>query len=120
MLRRSLFSLVLASLALGAAGLAEARQETIRWVHPLAGQVASFHVFVGSAPGSADLLSQNVGLPAPNGSGVYSITLDLASEATVYVRMTAVDSSSVHSPPSNEVSRSVPLGMPGTPVVALP
>jgi hypothetical protein len=116
MLRRSLF---FALLALGAAGGAEARQETIRWTHPLAGQVASFHVFVGSAPGAADVLSRDVGLPAASG-GVYSITLDLATEETVYVRMTAVNASSVHSRPSNEVSLAVPLGMPGTPVVAVP
>jgi hypothetical protein len=116
MLRRSLF---FALLVLGAAGLAEARQETIRWTHPLAGQVASFHVFVGRAPGASDVLSQDVGVPAASG-GVYSITLDLATDETVYVRMTAVDASSVHSLPSNEISRAVPLGVPGTPVVAVP
>lgn len=119
MLRRTL---ILAVLSFAIAGLAEARQETLRWTHPLgAPEVASFHIYVGSSPGATDLVSQNVGLPTPDGSGVYTFTVDLGdNEETVFVHMTAVDASAVPSAASNTVTRSVPLGMPGTPVVAVP
>jgi hypothetical protein len=84
------------------------------------GQVAAFHIYVGSSPGAADLMSQNLGVPAADGSGIYSFTIDLPTEETIYVRMTAIDGGALESAESNEISRSVPLGMPGTPVVNVP
>jgi hypothetical protein len=116
-LRRT-FLLGLLSLAL--AGAAEARQETLRFTHPLGSEVASFHVYVGSTPGASDLMNQNVGLPTPDGSGIYTVTIDLDTEETVFVWMTALDTGSLESAASNEISRSVPLGIPGRPVVVQP
>jgi hypothetical protein len=116
--RASLLAFLLA--ALGAAGTAEARQETLRWTHSQGSEVAAFHIVVGTAPGASDLLSQAIGVPAADGNGVYSYTVDVDSEDTIYVRMTAVNSGSVHSSASNEISRSVPLGMPGVPIVVIP
>ena len=104
----------------GLAGTAEARQETLRWTQDLGSQVATFHIYVGSSPGSADLLSQSIGVPTPDANGVYSYTLDVDSNATIYVRMTAVNTADVHSTASNEIARSVALGMPGQPIVVLP
>ena len=107
-------------LSLAVAGAAEARQETLRWTHPVGSAVASFHIYIGSSPGASDLLSQNVGVPTPDASGIYTVTIDLGTEETVFVRMTALDAGSLESSPSNEISRSVPLGVPGRPVVAQP
>ncbi len=116
-IRSSLFASLL---ALGVAGAAEARDETLRWTHSEGSRVATFHLLVGTSPGSADLVDQAIGVPSPDSSGIYSYTLSLDTDATVYVRMTAVDSSSLHSPESNELERSVPLGMPGKPIVLTP
>jgi hypothetical protein len=109
---------LLGLLSLAVAGAAEARQETLRWTHPLGSAVASFHIYVGSSPGAADLLSQNVGVPTPDGSGIYTVTIDVDTEEAVFVRMTALDVGSLESAPSNEITRTVPLGVPGRPTVA--
>ena len=113
-------ALSLSLLLLGFAAAAEAREETVRWTHSLGGQVASFHIQVGTTPGAADLMDQAIGVPTPDGQGIYSFTVDVDTEETIYVRMTAVDASDVHSDPSNTISRSIPLGMPGQPVVQAP
>jgi hypothetical protein len=114
--------LLLASglLMLGAAGSAEARQETLRWTHPQNSRVASFRIYVGSAPGASDLISQDVGLPTPDANGIYSFTVELDTEETIYVWSRAVGPTSLESEPSNEISRSVPLGMPGRPTLVAP
>ena len=113
--------LLLCGLALlGAASAAEAREETVRWTHPLAARVASFRIHVGSSPGASDLMSRDVGLPTPDANGVYSFTVEIDTQEAIYVRSTAVDGTSVESTPSNEISRSVPLGVPGRPVVVTP
>ncbi len=120
-IRRNLrLALPLALFATGLAGAAEARQETVRWTQDLDNEVAAFHILVGSTPGSADLLNQSIGVPTPDSNGVYSYTLDVDSDATLYVRMTALNSEAVPSPASNEIARSVALGMPGQPIVILP
>ena len=116
--RAMLLASALATLTL--AGAAEARQETVRWTQDLGDQVSSFHIFVGSSPGAADLLNQPIGVPTPDGAGIYSFTLDVDSESTLYVRLTAINGGDVHSSPSNEVSLSVALGIPGTPIVVVP
>ena len=117
MLRRTLF---FTFLTLAVASFAEARDETVRWTHPLGPQVASFHIYVGSSAGTSDLMDQSVGLPSVDTNGIYSTTITLTTEDTIFVRMTAVDANAVASTTSNEISRSVPLGTPGTPVVAIP
>lgn len=120
-LRRILRSVPLAALlALAFATAAEARQETVRWTHALGDQVASFHIQVGTSPGTADLLNQPIGVPTPDAQGIYSYTVDVNTDETIYIRMTAVDSDDVHSLPSNTIERSVALGMPGQPVVQTP
>ena len=108
-----LFTLV----TLGAAASAEAREETVRWTHAQGEQVAEFRIQVGTSPGAADLIDESIGLPQPDGAGIYSFTLDVDYQATLYVQMTAVDSGGLASDPSNTISRSLPLGMPGVPTV---
>jgi hypothetical protein len=116
-LRRGL----LASLVvLGFAAAAEAREETVRWTHSLPADVTAFHIQVGTSPGSANLMDQSIGKPAPNAQGIYTFTVDVNTEETIYVRMLAVSNQDVASDPSNTITRSVPLGMPGQPIVQAP
>lgn len=109
-----------ALLGLAFASAAEARDETVRWTHALGDQVSTFHIQVGTSPGSADLVDQPIGVPAPDGQGIYSYTLTVDTEETIYVRMTAVDDANVHSLSSNTIERTVALGTPGRPVVQTP
>ncbi len=113
-------SLLLSLLALGFAAAADAREETVRWTQASTGEVELFHVQVGTSPGSANLMDQPIGKPAPDAQGIYSFTLDVDTDETIYVRMLAVSSQDVASDPSNTIARSVPLGTPGQPVVQAP
>ena len=102
------------------AGSAQARTETLQWTHPDPSTVASFEVHVGTGPGQSDVLTQNLGTPVPDASGIYSFTINLSTEETVFVRLTALDASSNQSDASNEIQRSVAIGIPGQPQVILP
>lgn len=102
------------------AAQAEARSEVLRFTHEDAGSVDSFRVYVGSQAGQSDLLDETVTPSSPDVSGTYTFTIEVASEATVYIRMTAVAASAGESPASNEIERSVPLGLPGQPIIVLP
>ena len=120
MIRITTLRLLLPGLLLCVAGAAEAREETVRWTHPLATQVASFRIYVGSSPGASDLMSRDVGVPTPDANGIYSFTVEVDTQETIYVRSTAVAGTSLESAPSNEINRSIPLGTPSRPVVVTP
>ena len=114
----SRFVLGLATLLLAAQ--AEARTEVLRFTHPEASRVGTFRVYVGSAAGQSDLLVETVTPSGPDPSGVYTYLIELVSETTLYIRMTAVDAAAQESVDSNEIERNVPLGLPGQPIVVLP
>jgi len=108
----------MAILLLGFAGRADARSETLRWYHPNPGTVSSFKVYVGSVSGGVDVLVQSLGKPTPDGSGVYTTTISVADGATVYVTLTALDTTAAESVRSNEIvlpGITIPLGPPGKP-----
>ncbi len=113
-------SLVLGLATLLLAAQAEARTETLSFTHPDPSSVGTFRVYVGSAAGQSDLLTEAVTPSGPDSSGVYTFVIEVESEATLYIRMTAVNAAAQESVDSNEIERNVPLGLPGQPIVVLP
>jgi hypothetical protein len=113
-------SLVLGLATVLLAAQAEARTEQLRFTHPDASSVGTFRVYVGSVAGQSDLLAETVTPSGPDPSGVYTYVIEVESEATLYIRMTAVDTAAQESIDSNEIERNVPLGLPGQPIVVLP
>ena len=114
-LRGTLLALALTLLV--AAGTAQARTETFRWLdpNPLPSPVVAFRIHLGSSSGNYTTVL-DVGLPTPDGSGVYSASTDVPDAAVVYVAMTAV--ADLESGFSNEQVRS-PVDS-GGPPTALP
>lgn len=112
----SLLTLILGLATLLFAGQAHARPEILRWTHPNASSLSSFRVLVGRSSGQSDLLDQIVSTASQNSRGVFSVTVHVASGQTIFIRMTAIDAASNESVPSNEIQRSVPLGIPGRPI----
>jgi hypothetical protein len=103
------------------AGQAEARPETLRFTQSEAERVSSYRVLVGSASGRSDLLDRALmEIGTPDASGIYSVTVEVDSQSTVYIRMMAVGSDTSLSTPSNEIQRRAPLGMPGQPMIVVP
>lgn len=80
--------------------LASARTESLRWSHPSPQDVVRFELLIGTAS-LAYGETRNLGLPTPDGQGVYSSSFDVADETTVYIAIRAVGSS-LSSVPSNE------------------
>ena len=115
---RAAFGVALASLFFAAR--AEARPEVLRFTYAEPERVASYRVLVGSQTGQSDLLDQTVTVGPPDASGTYQFAIDVASERTVYIRLTATGLDGTQSAASNEIQRSVPLGLPGQPMVILP
>jgi hypothetical protein len=75
---------------------------------------------VGSASGQSDLLDQVVSTASPDQDGVFSVTVDVDSGQIVFIRMTAIGAPANESVASNEIQRTMPLGMPGQPSVITP
>lgn len=118
-IRRLGFGIALATLLVAAQ--AQARTETLRFTYSAPDRISSFKVYVGSAPGQSDVLTQTLAsFGSPDANGVYSVTVDVGSADAVYIRMTAVGLDSSESVASNEIERLAPLGVPGTPVVVVP
>lgn len=116
--KRIRFVLGLATLLLAAQ--ADARTELLQFTHPDPSSVDTFRVYVGSGTGQSDLLSEPVTpLGPPNSAGTFTFVIELESQATLFIRMTAV-ADSLESEASNEIQRRVPLGLPGQPTVVLP
>jgi hypothetical protein len=95
-------ALWLATAALATAALptgASARTETIRWTYSNASLVTGFRVHIGSSSGSYGSVVQ-VGKPTPV-SGVYSATISVGDQQTVYTVISGYNASQV-SPYSNE------------------
>ena len=99
---------------------AQARPEVLRFTHAEPARVASFRVLVGSASGQSDLLDQTLTVGPPDAAGEFAVLIDIASPATIYIRLTATGTDGTLSAASNEIQRSVPLGLPGRPMVILP
>jgi hypothetical protein len=76
---------------LGSSEPAEAGVETLRWTHPSAGGVTSFRVHWGT---SSRVYSQVVdaGVPSP-AAGVYTYTVSVPDDTTVYFAISAYDAS---------------------------
>ena len=118
-IRRVGFAIAVVTLLV--ASQAQARPETLRFTYPDPSVVSAFRVYVGSAAGQSDLLAQTLSsFGTPDANGIYSVTIDVASNATVFIRMTAVGQDSTESAASNEIQRSAPLGVPGRPIVVVP
>jgi hypothetical protein len=83
--------LCIAGLALGVASAAQARIETLRWLHSAPPEVSGFRVYVGSAPNTYTQVVP-AGLPPLNSDGTRSYALQVADEATVYVAVSAYNS----------------------------
>jgi hypothetical protein len=101
-MKRSLLSLLL----IVAATSAQARTETFRWLdpNPLPSPVVAFKVYMGPGPGNY-ITILDVGLPTPDGDGIYSFSADVPDGNTVYVAMTATDIENLESSFSNEQIR---------------
>ncbi|HME71100.1 MAG TPA: hypothetical protein VKM54_14690 [Myxococcota bacterium] len=114
--RRGVAPLAVA-MVLGYAGHAEAGTATLSWTEPSSSStIASYKVYLGSASGLSDVLIQSLGLPTPNGSGVYSATVSVANGTTVYASVTAIDNTGSESPRSNTIVIQT-LGPPGQPTL---
>lgn len=118
-IKRIGFGIALATLFVAAQ--AQARPETLRFTYPDPSAVSSFRVYVGSATGQSDVLTQTLtSFGSPDADGVYSVTVEIDSPDTVFIRLTALGADSSESVASNEIQRSAPLGAPGRPVVVVP
>jgi hypothetical protein len=95
-----LTALCVAGLALALASTAQARVETLRWLHPSVSDVSGFRVHIGSAPRDYDRTIE-AGMPAADADGIFSFDVEVADEATVYVAVSAYNSVG-ESVPSNE------------------
>jgi hypothetical protein len=90
---------------LGGANPAAARVETLRWTHTGSGNVTAFRIHWGTSSGSYPQLV-HAGIPTSS-NGVYSFNIVVPDAATVYVAVSAHDSSSgLSSAYSNERVRS--------------
>ncbi len=116
--RRTSFVLGLATLLLAAQ--AEARTEMLSFTHPDPSSVGAFRVYVGSTAGQSDLLTEAVTPTVPEYYSENTYVNEVESEATLYIRMTALDAVARESVDSNEIERNAPLGQPGRPIVVLP
>ena len=92
---------LLATLFLATQALA--RTETITWNHPSPPLPTGFAVYQGSSAGVYGPALE-IGLPTPDGSGVYTYDLAVPDNDTVYVVMTAYGNG-LESPHSNEQIR---------------
>jgi hypothetical protein len=95
-------------LTIAAASMAQARTETIRWTQAEPYVIAGFEIRWGTSPGSYPNIV-DVGLPTPDGSGVYSADLALPDQ-TVYLVARSRDSQGFLSDFSSEKR----LDLPGT------
>lgn len=96
-----------------AAHAAHARTETLQWEYSAPGRVDGFRAHVGSSSQSYHS-SVDLGLPVPDASGVYSATVEVADDATVYLALTAYSDDAGTSPFSNEILREAPTGTDGS------
>lgn len=98
-------ALVLSALLIAAT--ASARDEVLRWTHPDPSGLARFEALVGSSSGSYGA-PISLGLPSPDGSGIYTATISVGDNDDVYIALQAVDTAGVASFPSNERFRPAP------------
>jgi len=110
------------ALALPAGAQQGLRAETIRWSHPQPAQVALFRVHWGTDPAALDHVREISAAPQAV-PGLYSASILVPVDATVYVALTAVGPSGLESLPSATGVRTPTgqgnsgLGAPGTPTL---
>jgi hypothetical protein len=106
-----LFAVSLAITFLGPISVAQARTETLRWIpqESLPNAIDGYRLHHGPSFGAYDT-TIDVGLPTPDGAGVYSYDLAIPDTATFYVVVTAYEGP-LESAYSNERTLS-PLGNP--------
>ena len=104
-MRYALGWLLMASCLLSLSAQAQTRAETLRWTHP--GTRDGFKVYSGILPRVYGP-PVDVGLPTPDGQGVYEYALSVPLDADTYVAVTAYDATPLpfrESPYSNEQQR---------------
>ena len=85
----ALTAAMLVGCALSASAVqAQTRTETLRWQHDEAERVTQYQAEVGNAPGSYNR-SIDLGLPTPNGSGIYSADISVGATEDVYIVLRA-------------------------------
>jgi hypothetical protein len=115
---RSAAGALWAALIISLANPASAAETTLRWQHPDPASVSGFSVHIGHASGSyePDLTVTLDGLQ-PDADGIYSVTIQVEPDRTMFVAVRAFNAAAQTSDYSNEGSRYVatPLGLPGRP-----
>ena len=112
--------MLLGALLAGLPAVARARTETLRWTHSGSEGVSGFKIYVGATARTYENLV-DVGLPARDAAGVYSRSIDVVDGATVYLAVSAYNSTGEESPYSNEQVRGgIALGAPGKPGLRAP
>lgn len=107
-------ALALAGLLAIAPGTAFARSETLRWSYSEPDLVDGFEIHFGTASRSYDEVI-DVGVPAMDATGAYSVDIDVPDDASVYVAVRAYASDGTSSPLSNEQLKSAPVAGPPQP-----
>ena len=79
--------------------LASARTESLRWSHPNPQEVVRFELLFGDVQGNYTE-TRNLGLPTPDGQGVYTDSFDVDDARSVYIVIRAIGTS-LSSAPSN-------------------
>ena len=79
--------------------LVSARTESLRWSHPNPQEVVRFELLFGDVQGNYTE-TQNLGLPTPDGQGVYTGSFDVDDGRSVYIALRAIGTS-LASDPSN-------------------
>jgi hypothetical protein len=79
--------------------LASARTESLRWSHPNPQEVVRFELLFGDVQGNYTE-TRNLGLPTPDGQGVYTDSFDVDDARSVYIVIRAIGTS-LPSDPSN-------------------
>ncbi len=103
---RALAGAVFFQLVLGLPESGHARTETVRWMdpNPSPSPIMGFVVYMGLRSGDySDMIE--VGLPAADANGVFSVDTEVFDDATIYIAMTAFDVQDVESDFSNELVR---------------
>ena len=83
---------LLALLVLGLPGIGQARTETLRWTdpNPAPSPVESFEAHHGPSSGNYDTVV-DLGLPVPDGAGVYTFNITVPDPAVIFIALRASD-----------------------------
>ena len=112
-------------LSLLAAGIAQARAETLRWQHDDPSRVSRFEAQVGTQLGVYDR-NFDLGKPTPDASQVYSASIQVGDQEDVYIALRALGTDGVWSarsefryrpaPGSPPIPNPDPAPTPGSPI----